>query len=73
MIEAMMRDSLNSLPGWMPTLYWPTGSFGARAVLVHPEYKVQIGCDGATVDEALDRAIAAAHEALAAMAARAKA
>ncbi len=60
MIDAIVADDLNDLPGWMPTLYWPNGSFPARAVLVHPEYKVQIGREGRTVQEALNKAIRAA-------------
>jgi hypothetical protein len=59
MIEIWMEEKLRELPGWMPTLYWPTETTKARAVLVSPDYRKQLGRGGETVDDALARAIAA--------------
>ena len=60
MIEAWMKEQLRDLPGWMPTLYWPSASHGPRVVLVAPDYRRQIGRNGETVEIALASAIISA-------------
>lgn len=36
------------LPGWADTTYSKTTTHGPRAVLVNPDYRIQVGADGAT-------------------------
>jgi hypothetical protein len=51
----------HDLPGWTWALYAPTASMKARAVLIRPDYRVQVGCDGETVEQALCAALEAAR------------
>lgn len=45
--------------GWRWCLYSECSTYRARAVLISPDYKVQIGREAETIDEALRLAVAA--------------
>jgi len=45
---------------WFWTLYSAIGPFRARCVVTSPDYKVHIGRDGDTIDDAIANAVEAA-------------
>lgn len=47
--------------GWSWTLYSESSSYKARAVIVSPDFRIQIGREGKTIDEALNAAARAAR------------
>jgi len=39
--------------GWSWCLYGPCSNYAARAVLISPDYRIQIGREGKSIDDAI--------------------
>lgn len=53
----LLAEIARDLPGWSWTVYSKCGAHGPRAVLVNPDCRIQVGEDGATVEQALRNTI----------------
>lgn len=66
-VNAALAEIQAALPDWKWTLYGPSEHHGPRAVLVNPDFRIQVGEDGKTPAAACEAAL---RSALAADAAR---